>query len=144
MALLLSACDEPKPPAHLSVEGGVAERGRLLAAERGCGACHVIPGVPNAVSWAAPPLSEWARRGWIAGRSPNTPATLVAWLLDPQGVSPGTAMPQPGLTHQEARDVAAFLMTLGARQAEPVPAGMPLGPGEAGLRPESRQRPRDG
>jgi hypothetical protein len=103
-----------------------------------------VPGVPGAVSWAAPPLSEWARRGWLAGRFPNRPDTLVAWLLDPQAMSPGSAMPNLGLGEGEARDIAAFLLTLGASRAEPVPAGMPLGPNAGGPRPEPRIRPRDG
>ncbi len=143
LCLLLAAC-EPEQPAALRVAGGEAARGGALAAQHGCGACHVIPGVPGAVSWAAPPLAEWARRGWLAGRFPNTPEVLVAWLRDPQALSPGSAMPNLGLGEDEARDIAAFLMTLGASRVEPVPAGMPLGPNAGGPRPDPRIRPRDG
>jgi cytochrome c1 len=142
-AILLAACEEA-PPAQLRVADGSAARGRVLAGDRGCGACHVIPGVAGAVSWAGPPLSEWARRGWLAGRYPNTPEQLVAWLRDPQALSPGSAMPDLGLNAAEARDIAAYLMTLGAGAVEPVPAGMPLGPGEGGPRAQPRLRPRDG
>lgn len=143
-ALLLAACDDAQPPAHLRVADGAADRGRQLAAEHGCGACHVIPGVAGAVSFAGPPLSEWARRGWLAGRFPNTPEQLVRWLADPQAMSPGSAMPTLGLSEREARDIAAYLMTLGAERVEPVPAGMRLGPDEGGPRPEPRKRERDG
>jgi hypothetical protein len=108
----------------------------------GCGACHVIPGVEGAVAWVGPPLMEWARRGYLAGHLPNTPENLVAWLRDPQAIAPGTAMPDLGLSEREARDAAAHLFTLGAARAQPVPAGMILGPGEAGTRPEPRIRPR--
>lgn len=144
LLLALAACDGEAPPAALRVAGGDAAQGRVLAAAHGCGACHVIPGVAGAVSWAGPPLAQWARRGWLAGRFPNTGETLVAWLRDPQAMSPGTAMPNLGLEDGEARDIAAFLMTLGAARTEPVPAGMPLGPNAAGPRPDSRRRPRDG
>jgi len=43
--------------------------------------------------------------------------TLVAWLVDPESVEPGTRMPPTGFTAKQATDVAAFLMTapLGAR-----------------------------
>lgn len=137
----LAACDA-EPPAHLRVAGADAGRGWTIATERGCGACHVIPGVVGAVSWAGPPLTEWARRGWLAGRFPNTPDRLSAWLRDPQAMSPGTAMPNLGLSEAEARDLAAYLMTLGASRTEPVPAGMPLGPQEGGPRANARIRPR--
>jgi cytochrome c2 len=104
-AILLAACEEA-PLAQLRVAGGSAARGRVLAGDRGCGTCHVIPGVAGAVFWAGPPLSEWARRGWLAGRYPNTPEQLVAWLRDPQAFSPGSAMPDLGLNEVEARDIA--------------------------------------
>lgn len=142
LLLTLAACDEA-PPAALRVAGGDAQRGRALAAEHGCGACHRIPGVAGAVSLAAPPLEEWARRGWLAGRFPNTPEVMVAWLRDPQALSPGTAMPALGLDEAAARDIAAHLFTLGAARTEPVPPGMRLGPGEGGPRTEPRIRPRE-
>lgn len=143
LLLALAACDA-EPPPELRVAGGDAAAGRVVVGERGCGACHVIPGVRGAVSWAGPPLEEWSRRGWLAGRFPNRPDTLVAWLRDPQAMSPGTAMPNLGLTEAEARDAAAFLFSIGAGRAERVPAGMPLAPGDGGPRPDPRIRPRDG
>jgi hypothetical protein len=65
-----------------------------------------------------------ARRGYVAGKRPNTPENLVAFLINPQAVSPGSAMPALGLTQAEARDAAAYLYTIG--EAPAVPAGMPL------------------
>ena len=143
LLLLLAGCEGEAPPA-LRVAGGDPARGRVLAMEHGCGACHRIPGVRGAVSMAGPPLEGWARRGWLAGRFPNTPEVMVAWLRDPQAMAPGTAMPALGLGEQAARDIAAHLFTLGARRVEPIPAGMQLGPGEGGPRPDLRMRQRDG
>lgn len=94
------------------------------------------------MSWVGPPLMEWARRGYVAGRLPNAPENLVAWLRDPQAISPGSAMPNLGLTAAEARDAAAYLYTLGAGRVQPVPVGQPLGPGEGGPQPEPRLRNR--
>lgn len=139
--LVLGAC-KPEEPAHLRVGEGDARRGRAVIAEKGCGGCHVIPGVLGAVSWAGPPLTEWARRGYLAGQWPNAPEHLVFWLQDPQAMAPGSAMPNLGLTEAEARDAAAYLYTLGASRLPPVPAGMPLGPEGAGPRPEPRLRGR--
>jgi cytochrome c2 len=108
----------------------------------GCGACHVIPGVRGADSWVGPPLTEWARRGYVGGRLPNAPDNLIAWLRDPEAISPGSAMPAVGLSEAEARDAAAYLFTLGAARLPPVPAGMQLGPNEGGPREAPRIRPR--
>ncbi|MBI0538752.1 hypothetical protein D9599_24655 [Roseomonas sp. KE2513] len=141
LLLLLAGCDDAQPAA-LRVAGGDPARGREVAQASGCGACHVIPGIRGAQSWAGPPLMEWARRGYLAGHLPNRPETLVAWLRDPQALSPGTAMPNLGLTEAQARDTAAFLFTLGVTRLPPVPAGMPLGPDGAGPRGEPRIRPR--
>ena len=141
LALLLPACDE-EPPAHLRMAEADPARGREVIRAEACGACHVIPGVEGAVSWVGPPLTEWARRSYVGGRLPYAPEHLVAWLRDPQAISPGSAMPNLGLTEGEARDAAAYLYTLGASRVAAVPAGMPLGPGEGGPRPEPRIRPR--
>ncbi len=139
---MLGACDEPSTPAHLRIGDADARRGQVVLRAHGCGACHSIPGVEGAVAWVGPPLMEWARRGYVAGRLPNVPENLVAWLRDPQAISPGSAMPNLGLTERDARDAAAYLFTLGATRVEPVPAGMVLGPGEGGLRAAPRIRPR--
>ena len=42
----------------------------------------------------------------------NSPANLVRWIRDPQGVVPGNAMPNMGVSDAEARDIAAYLYTL--------------------------------
>jgi cytochrome c len=101
----------PGQPA--AVPGGDAEHGRQAIQRRyGCGACHVIPGVPGAVGKVGPPLLWWADRSMIAGRIPNTPENLVRWIQDPQAIEPGTAMPALGVTEADARDIAAYLFTL--------------------------------
>ena len=97
------------------VVGGDADRGRQTIVHEGCGTCHTIPGVTGADGKVGPPLVDFAERGFIAGELPNTAANLVRWILDPQDVEPGTAMPDLGLSRQAAADVAAFLYTLGSR-----------------------------
>lgn len=99
---------------------GDARRGRRWIARYACGACHVVPGVPQAVGQAGPPLTDFAARHYIAGELINTPENLVTWLLDPRAVEPGTVMPRVGLSPAEAYDVAAYLYTLGeATRLEP-------------------------
>jgi cytochrome c2 len=123
--LLFLGCgeDASEPPAHLRVLGGDPARGRTAMVELGCGACHRIPGVRNARAMVGPPLDDYAQRGYVAGLLPNRPANLVAWLRDPPAISPGTAMPNLGLSEPQARDLAAYLYTLGARGAAVYPPG---------------------
>jgi cytochrome c1 len=86
--------------------------GKRLVTQYGCGACHAIPEVPGAGGEAGPTLEGFGKLSYIAGRIPNQPARLTAWLLDQPALKPGTAMPAMGLTEQEARHMAAFLYTL--------------------------------
>ena len=92
--------------------GGVADSGAHVIATKNCGSCHVIPGIHGANGVVGPPLSFFGRRTFIAGELPNTPDNLIRWVRSPQSVEPDTAMPNLGLTDQQARDVAAYLYKL--------------------------------
>lgn len=59
-----------------------------------------------------PPLVSWSRRSYIAGALPNNEENLVRWMTDPQEIEPGTAMPDLGVDEIEARDIAAYLLSL--------------------------------
>lgn len=95
-----------------TVIGGDARRGPDLMVAYGCAACHTIPGVDAARGNVGPPLTRFGERTYIAGMLRNTPANLVRWIRDPQGVVPGNAMPNMGVTEAQARDIAAYLYTL--------------------------------
>ena len=111
--LLLVACRGGREPGEFTVDnGGDPDRGREVIARYSCGACHRVPGVHRAYGRVAPPLDGFAERTFIAGELPNTAANLERWLVDPPSVEPGTAMPKLGLTQAEARDAAAYLLTL--------------------------------
>lgn len=64
---------------------------------------------PSAAGWRRAGL---AGRALIAGKLANTPDNMVLWLRRTQEVKPLTAMPQLGVTEQDARDIAAYLSTL--------------------------------
>ena len=99
-------------PAYTASVGGNAMQGRHVIESKGCGSCHTIPGIRNAKGMVGPPLLFFSRRTMIAGELPNSPENLVRWLKNPPSVEPGTAMPDLGLTDQQANDVAAYLYTL--------------------------------
>ena len=98
---------------------GDAGRGRAIVAsgEHGCAACHVIPGIRRATGTVGPPLGGLAQRSFLAGQLPNNLEVLVSFLRDPPALVPRTGMPNVGLDDREARDIAAFLMTLRASDA---------------------------
>ena len=92
--------------------GGDPERGIVAIQSYGCGACHNIPGVAGANALVGPPLDYWAERDFIAGKLPNEPSHLAAWIRFPQAIEPGSAMPNMGVTEQDARDISAYLYSL--------------------------------
>lgn len=87
-------------------------KGHDLILAVGCGSCHTIPGVVGADGLVGPPLEHMARRQYVAGVLRNTPDNMVHWIRDPQSVVPGNAMPDMGLSEEEARQIAAYLYTL--------------------------------
>jgi cytochrome c2 len=95
-----------------AMTGGDPRRGRALVRTYGCGTCHEVPGVRGATGTVGPSLAEIANRSFVAGRLENTPANLMRWIRAPREVSPGTAMPDMGVTEADARDLAAYLETL--------------------------------
>lgn len=91
---------------------GNPEHGKQLITGYGCGACHMIPGVHAARGLVGPPLFYLSERTMIAGELPNTPANLAHWIEHPKSVEPKTAMPDLGLSEDQAYDIAAYLYTL--------------------------------
>lgn len=86
---------------------------KLIAAQ--CAACHTVPGVSGAVGNVGPSLKGIARQQIIAGKLANNPQNMVRWLMHPQRIASGNAMPEMGLTQDQARTIAAYLYTLDKR-----------------------------
>jgi cytochrome c2 len=80
-----------------------------LIVQYGCQTCHVIPNVPGAVGKVGPSLDDLNQRSYLAGTLSNTPANLQQWIMHPQSIQPGTAMPEMGVTQNDAYEIAAFL-----------------------------------
>lgn len=95
-----------------AMTGGDPHAGRAAIEARGCGGCHQIPGVRGAAGKVGPPLSGVAGRAILAGRIDNSPDNLARWVQHPHRIDPRTAMPEMGVGEGEARDIAAYLMTL--------------------------------
>ncbi|AKJ30043.1 c-type cytochrome [Caldimonas brevitalea] len=112
---VMAACADGEAEApgqrYTRVEGGDAQRGQRLLAQYQCGSCHAIPRVPGAVGTMGPSLEAFGRRSYIAGHVPNVPGPLQQWLQNPQALVPGTPMPALGVSADDARDMAAYLMS---------------------------------
>ena len=127
MLVLLNGCNQPQSPAGSAENASVyppqmmpapnvpgdPNHGRDLFFSKGCAGCHTIIGQPGAVGVAGPNLTNVTVRRTIAGRTiPNTPQNMVHWLMDPQSLKPGTAMPNVGLSQGDAQDLSAYLYSL--------------------------------
>ncbi|HEV2106688.1 MAG TPA: cupredoxin domain-containing protein [Thermomicrobiales bacterium] len=143
--------DEPV----VTIAGGDVEAGKDALQAYGCIACHTVPGASGSYrANVGPPLTGWAGREYIAGALPNTPDNLILWIQDPHAVEPGTVMPDLGVSEQDARDIAAYLYTLGGtgifqegEGAETAGAGTPEATpaaGEADATPEPGSSPETG
>jgi cytochrome c2 len=92
---------------------GSAARGPQLAAQYGCNVCHVIPGVAGPQGSLGPSLQGLASRLAISeGAVQNTPANLVQFIQNPASLNPQSSMPPMAIPENDAKDLAAYLLTL--------------------------------
>ena len=109
--VMLVGCSKQNTQWAREITNGDPNRGREALTSYGCIACHTIPGVQGATALTAPPLIGISQRSYIAGMLENTPDNLRHWIQHPRKVNPHTAMPEQGVTHQDASDIAADLYT---------------------------------
>lgn len=108
MAIFLSACQTPDIAPNEAETAAIA-RGAAAAERLGCGACHELPGVDWPRGAVGGDLEGFGRRAMIAGRLPNRPAELAAFVRDAPRFAPRGAMPAVPMSDAEARDIAAWL-----------------------------------
>jgi putative membrane protein len=106
---LLVACGRGEGESRRIVAGGDPARGRAALEAYGCGSCHEIRGINGGRGRVGPSLERIGNRVYIAGYLPNEPETLVRWIMSPRAFRNPTAMPDLGVTEQQARDIAAYL-----------------------------------
>jgi len=131
IAALQEAQDTREDPTDLAgatrvddPQDALVEEGRQLfqSGLGGCIACHAIEGT-GAAGVLGPNLTLLGRRSTIAaGWLENTQENLVRWIKAPQEIKPGVLMPgvdvaggnwpATGLTEDQVRAVAAYLLSL--------------------------------
>ena len=108
LALLACACNPPPEPEQF-VAGADPAAGKAAIERVGCSSCHTIPGVDWPKGKVGPALGGLSRRAMIAGRLPNQPDVLAAFIRNAPAFVPGSAMPAMPVTEQESRDIASYL-----------------------------------
>ncbi|HZQ62194.1 MAG TPA: cytochrome c oxidase subunit II [Casimicrobiaceae bacterium] len=90
----------------------LARHGRDVFMAGPCAMCHNIQGT-DAHGQFAPDLTHVASRPFLAaGRLPNTPSQMMAWIINPQQFKPGVNMPAIPLSPEDLKAVVAYLQTL--------------------------------
>ncbi len=99
-----------KAAAPPQAEAAVA--GSQLFISKGCVNCHAVNGV-NTYNRTGPNLSFIGSRTSIAaGLLANTPENMIRWLRYTDTIKPGVAMPNLGLSQEEAVQLTAYLESL--------------------------------
>jgi mono/diheme cytochrome c family protein len=111
--LLLAGACKPPPEERQHMPIADAARGKQAIQRVGCGSCHTISGIRWPQGKSAPPIEGMAERALIAGRVPNEPELLAAFVRNAPALVPDTTMPAMPLSEQESRDVAAYLYEIG-------------------------------
>jgi cytochrome c2 len=124
-AALTMASVEPvfsAPETYAQADPAV-QAGASVIVQARCGACHIIPGIPNAVGNFGPDLGPHDDVPPVSGRAMiaiypngsvpnNSPDDLAAWIANAPALKPGTAMPNLGLTPDDAAAAAAYLYAI--------------------------------
>jgi cytochrome c2 len=116
IATFLTASAEP--PRETARDGDV-ERGKMIVTRKGCFMCHAFTGAsPSDVAMEVPTLPPEKLERGIAqapdlrlARDRFRPDALARWIQNPVGVRADAEMPTLGLTEEEARDAAAYVLS---------------------------------
>ena len=96
---------------ELAEPAGLAAEGKAIFARSACVGCHTIRGVSSGA--LGPDLTTFGSRHTLAaGLLPISVDNVAAWLKNPPALKPDAKMPALGLTDEQARAVATYLIGL--------------------------------
>jgi len=85
------------------------KKGAEIFVSKACVMCHTVRGTP-AGSRVGPDLTHFASRQTIASATlPMSRGNIAAWVMDPQGIKPGTNMPHVPLASDELEALVSYL-----------------------------------
>jgi len=89
----------------------LAQQGKEIFGKSACVGCHTLAGV--SLGHIGPDLTHFASRTTFAGSlMRTTPENLVKWIENPDHMKPGARMPNLGMTGEQSRALAAYLLSL--------------------------------
>lgn len=105
MSLQAQPAADPEP-------GTLVERGRDIYMSSACVYCHTINGTPSNGTLGPDLTHLGSRETLAAGTIENNPGNLAGWIVDPQEIKPGNAMPAVDLTGEELQALLEYLNSL--------------------------------
>ena len=89
----------------------LAQQGKALFSQSACVGCHTITGISG--GQVGPNLTHFgSRKSLAANMMANTPENLVRWIENPEHMKPGARMPNLGMTGEQSKVLAAYLLSL--------------------------------
>ena len=89
----------------------LAQQGKTIFTQSACVGCHTITGI--SAGHIGPDLTHFASRTRFAGSlMESTPDNLVKWIENPDHMKPGALMPNLGMTGEQSKALAAYLLSL--------------------------------
>jgi cytochrome c oxidase subunit 2 len=90
-------------------EDAIRQKGAALFQSKACVMCHTVRGT-MAGSRVGPDLTHFGSRKTIASATlPMSRGNIAAWVIDPQGIKPGTNMPNVTLGPDEVDPIVSYL-----------------------------------
>lgn len=111
-AVALAAC-KPPPEQRQFMPVADSARGKVAIERVGCASCHTIPGIRWPQGKAGPALNGLGERALIAGKLPNRPDLLTAYIRNAPALVADSGMPAMPVSAKEANDIAAYLYEQG-------------------------------
>jgi cytochrome c oxidase subunit 2 len=100
----ISPASDPQDPA--------GALGKQIFLSKPCVMCHTIRGT-TAGSRVGPDLTHFGSRRYLASAMlPMSRGNVAAWLVDPQGIKPGTNMPNVHIASEELDPLVTYLTGL--------------------------------
>jgi len=89
----------------------LAQKGREIFTQSACVGCHTVQGI--SAGQLGPNLTHFGSRKMFAGGLyPSTPENLVRWVEHPEHLKPGVLMPTLGISGEQSKALAAYLLSL--------------------------------
>lgn len=110
----MAAC-KPISRSSFELDEDAAKRGKSVAIQAQCAACHAMPGIDWPKGGLGPSLVNYGEGAMIAGVLPKQPDNLAKFIRNAPAYRPDSMMPAMDLSDRQARDLAHYLLMEGEK-----------------------------